>query len=48
VIGVVSMVLGDTERRRDRMERVRFAAASGSLLAAFVVVLIATTILAAR
>ena len=45
LLGVVSMVLSDTGRRREHVDKVRFVAASGTLLVGFIVVLIATTIM---
>lgn len=48
LLGVVSMVLSDSERRRDRSDKARFIAASGTLLGAFVIALIATTILSPK
>jgi capsular polysaccharide biosynthesis protein len=40
VLGVVSMLLGETDRRRERADRARFAMASGALLGAFILGLI--------
>ena len=48
LVGVVSLALGELDRRHERVDRVRFIAASGGLLGAFIVVLIATTTLASR
>ena len=48
LVGVVSLAMGDLDRRHERVDRVRFIAASGGLLGAFIVVLIATTTLASR
>jgi polysaccharide chain length determinant protein (PEP-CTERM system associated) len=45
VLGVVSLVLSDRDRRRERFDRVRFLAASSMLLVVFAAVLVATTIL---
>jgi polysaccharide chain length determinant protein (PEP-CTERM system associated) len=44
ILGVVSMILSDADRRRERADKARFAVASGALLGAFLVVLVATTI----
>jgi polysaccharide chain length determinant protein (PEP-CTERM system associated) len=44
VLGVVSLVLSDTDRRRQRFDRARFLAVSSMLFVAFVVVYIVTTI----
>ena len=46
VLGVISMILTDGDRRRERVDRTRFIVASGTLLGAFTVVQIATTYLA--
>ena len=48
LLGVVSLVLTNEDRRRERMDRVRFLAASGSLVGLFVVGLTAMSILATR
>jgi len=48
LLGVVSLVLADTDRRRERVDRLRFAAASGALFGAFAVMLIATMLLSTR
>ena len=45
LLGVVSLVLSDQDRQRQRVGKVRFAGASLALLGAFIVVLIATTLL---
>jgi polysaccharide chain length determinant protein (PEP-CTERM system associated) len=46
VLGVVSVVLTDLERRRERMSLYRFVGASGGLVSVFVVGLIAMVIMA--
>lgn len=46
VLGVISMILTDGDRRRERVDRTRFVVASGALLGAFTVAQIATTYLA--
>jgi hypothetical protein len=43
-LGGVSLVLSDTDRRRERVDKVRFAAASGTLLIAFMAVLVAVSV----
>jgi polysaccharide chain length determinant protein (PEP-CTERM system associated) len=48
LLGVISMVLTDVDRRRERLDKLRFMAASGVLLGAFVAMLIATTIMSRR
>jgi polysaccharide chain length determinant protein (PEP-CTERM system associated) len=48
LLGVVSIVLGDDDRRRERMDRLRFIGASGSLVLLFAVGLAAMALLAAR
>jgi hypothetical protein len=35
MLGVVSVVMADADRRRERMDRLRFVGASGSLFLAF-------------
>ena len=44
MLGVISLVMSDAERQSERYAKVRFVAASGLLLGAFVVVLLATTL----
>ncbi|NUZ05134.1 chain length-determining protein [Schlegelella sp. ID0723] len=44
ILGVVSMILSDADRRRERADKLRFGVASGALVGAFLVVLVATTI----
>ena len=48
LLGVVSVVMGDTDRRRERMDRLRFVGASGGLVLCFVGGLVAMTLLAGR
>lgn len=48
LLGVVSMILSDEERRRERTGRFRFYAGTGSLLACYVVAMVTVSILAAR
>jgi capsular polysaccharide biosynthesis protein len=43
-LGGVSLVLSDMDRRRERVDKVRFAAASGTLVIAFMAVLIAVSV----
>jgi polysaccharide chain length determinant protein (PEP-CTERM system associated) len=45
MLGVVSLVLSDAEKRRERFDRVRFLAASSMLFMVFAAVLVATTIM---
>jgi polysaccharide chain length determinant protein (PEP-CTERM system associated) len=45
VLGVVSMVLSDFDRRSARVDNARFAAASSSLILVFIVIFVAMTIL---
>lgn len=48
LLGVVSVVLGDQDRRHERMDRLRFLGASGGLLLTFAAGLVAMTLMAAR
>jgi hypothetical protein len=48
LLGVVSMMLTETERRRERVDLLRFSAASGSLVGLFLLGLTLMTILANR
>ena len=48
LLGVISIVMGDNDRRRERMDRIRFAGASLGLLLTFAVGIIAMTLTAAR
>jgi capsular polysaccharide biosynthesis protein len=45
LLGVVSMILSDTDRRRERLDKIRFVATSGALFAAFAAVLVVTAVL---
>jgi polysaccharide chain length determinant protein (PEP-CTERM system associated) len=45
ILGVVSLVLTDLDKRRERFDRLRFLAASSMLFVVFVAMLIATTII---
>ena len=44
LLGVVSMIISDADRRRERADLVRFVVASGGLVGVFLVGLVATTI----
>jgi polysaccharide chain length determinant protein (PEP-CTERM system associated) len=46
LLGVVSMVLSDVDRRRERLSLIRFGAGTGSLVALFVAGMVAMTLLA--
>ena len=48
LLGVVSMILTDDERKRERVGRLRFYAGTGGLFASFVVAMVTLSILAAR
>ena len=48
LLGVVSMILNDDERKREQMGRLRFYAGTGSLFASFLVAMVTISILAAR
>lgn len=48
LLGVVSMVLSDDDRRRERSGRVRFFVGTGSLFASYLVAIVTVSILAAR
>ncbi len=48
LLGVVSVVLGDDERRRERMDRLRFFGASGSLVLLFAAGLAVMSMMAGR
>jgi polysaccharide chain length determinant protein (PEP-CTERM system associated) len=48
LLGVVSVVLGDAERRRERMDRLRFFGASGSLVLLFAAGLAVMAVMAGR
>jgi len=44
ILGVVSLVLSDSDKRSQRFDRVKFLAASSMLFIAFGAVMVATTI----
>ena len=48
LLGVVSLVLSDADRRRERVDTVRFIATSGTLLVGFAAVLTAVAIMSSR
>lgn len=48
LLGVVSMVTSDLQMRRERVDKARFVAASGTLLGLLVVILVATAIISGR
>ena len=48
LLGVVSLVMSETDRRRDRVDLLRFVAASGGLVGAFALGLAAMSLLAGR
>ena len=48
LLGVVSLVMSDADRRRDRIDLARFLAASGSLVGLFLVGIVGMTMLANR
>jgi hypothetical protein len=48
LLGVVSLMLSDGERQREKMDRIRFWFASGSLVGIFVVGLSAMAVIANR
>ena len=48
LLGVVSIVLNDSERRRERVDLMRFGMASGSLVTLFLIGMAAMSILAGR
>jgi polysaccharide chain length determinant protein (PEP-CTERM system associated) len=48
LLGVVSMILSDDEKRRERSGRIRFLAGGSGLLASYLVAMVAVSILAAR
>lgn len=48
LLGVVSVVMADADRRRERMDRIQFAGASGSLVLLFAAGLAVMAVLAAR
>ena len=48
LLGVVSMVMSEVERKRERAGRLRFYAGTGGLFASFLVTMVTVSILAAR
>lgn len=48
LLGVVSLILSDTDRRRERVDLMRFGAASGSLVMLFVIGMVALSIVGNR
>ena len=48
LLGVVSMVMSEVERKRERAGRLRFYAGTGALFASFLVTMVTVSILAAR
>lgn len=48
ILGIVSLVMTDVDRRRERVNQLRFFGATGGLLGLFALGMIAVTILAAR
>ena len=48
LLGVVSMILSDEDRKRERANRLRFFVGTGGLLASFLVAMVTVSILAAR
>ena len=48
LLGVVSLVLSDADRRRERVDTVRFIATSSALLVGFAAVLVAVTIMSSH
>jgi polysaccharide chain length determinant protein (PEP-CTERM system associated) len=48
LLGVVSMILSDDDKRRERVGRIRFLAGTSGLLASFLVAMVTVSILAAR
>jgi polysaccharide chain length determinant protein (PEP-CTERM system associated) len=48
LLGVVSMILSDDEKRRERSGRIRFLAGTSGLLASYLVAIVTVSILAAR
>lgn len=48
LLGVVSMIVNDDDRKRERLGMLRFYAGTGGLLASFVVAMVTVSILAAR
>jgi polysaccharide chain length determinant protein (PEP-CTERM system associated) len=48
LLGVVSMILSDDDKRRERSGRIRFLAGTGGLLASYLVAMVTVSILASR
>jgi hypothetical protein len=48
LLGVVSMIVSDDEKRRERSGRIRFLAGTSGLLASYLVAMVTVSILAAR
>jgi hypothetical protein len=48
LLGVVSLVMSDGDRRKERMGNLRFFGASGGLVGLFLLVMIAMAVLAQR
>jgi polysaccharide chain length determinant protein (PEP-CTERM system associated) len=48
LLGVVSMILSDDDKKRERTGRIRFLAGSGGLLASYLVAIVTVSILASR
>ena len=48
LLGVVSMILSDEDKKRERSSRVRFLVGSGGLLASYVVAMVTVSIIASR
>ena len=48
LLGVVSMIIGEDERKRERAGRLRFFAGTGGLFASFLVAVVTVSILASR
>ena len=48
LLGVVSMILSDDDKRRERANRLRFVLGTGSLFASYLVALVTVSIIAAR
>jgi polysaccharide chain length determinant protein (PEP-CTERM system associated) len=48
LLGVVSMILSDDDKRRERSSRIRFFFGTGSLFASYLVALVTVSIIAAR
>jgi hypothetical protein len=48
LLGVISAVIGDEERKKQRSNNLRFYAGTGGLFATFLVAIVTVSILAAR